>query len=391
MHRLKRYTPQVVLRALLLLPILCPGCTDRSQSDAGTDAGAPLCDSAAADSVGRLTLLFAGDLMQHDGQIQAARTPRGNYDYAPCFEHVREEIGRADVAIANFEVSLGGRPYKGYPRFSAPDEFLTAVRDAGFDVLLTANNHCLDTGRKGLERTVVLLDSLHIPHAGTYVDAAQRDKRYPLLIERNGIRVALLNYTYGTNGLPATPPNVVNYIDRNVIEADIERAKAMQPDAIIACMHWGTEYELLPSAGQRQLADWLFAQGVTHIIGGHPHVVQPIELRTDSLGERHLLVYSLGNYISNMSAPNTDGGLMVNLTLEKHDGHTRLADSSYSLVWVSRPALSGRKPHRLYPADIPAGRLNEAERQRRDRFAATARALFSKYNRGGITEKRLTQ
>lgn len=379
------------LSALLLLLVLFPACTSRSRGAAAAVTGTAAADSIVPDTVSRLTMLFAGDLMQHDAQIQAARTPQGNYDYTPCFEAVREEIDCADIAIANLEVTLGGRPYKGYPQFSAPDEFLTAVRDAGFDVLLTANNHCLDTRRKGLERTIALLDSLHIPHAGTYINAAERAKRYPLIVERNGIRVALLNYTYGTNGLSVSPPNVVNYIDRKAMSADIERAKSMQPDAIIACMHWGTEYKLLPEAGQRQLADWLFAQGVTHVIGGHPHVVQPLELRTDSLGERHLLAYSLGNYISNMSAANTDGGLMVNLTLEKQAGHTRLADCSYSLVWVSRPALSGRKPHRLYPADIPAEQLNAAERQRRDRFAETARALFGKHNRGGITEKRLTQ
>ena len=114
----------------------------------------------------RITLLFVGDLMQHKGQIDAARTPEGTYDYTECFDLVRNQISQADIAIGNLEVTLGGKPYTGYPAFSAPDEYLQAIQDAGFDILLTANNHCLDRGRKGLERTLQQLESLDIPHAG---------------------------------------------------------------------------------------------------------------------------------------------------------------------------------------------------------------------------------
>ena len=115
----------------------------------------------------RITLLFVGDLMQHDAQIKAAKTTEG-YDYSDCFQHVKKEISEADIAIGNLEVTLGGKPYRGYPSFSAPDEFLYAIKNAGFDVLLTANNHCLDRGKHGLERTAHLLDSLQIPFLGTY-------------------------------------------------------------------------------------------------------------------------------------------------------------------------------------------------------------------------------
>lgn len=132
----------------------------------------------------RITLLFVGDLMQHQAQIDAARTPQGTYDYSPCFSLVKEQIAQADIAIGNLEVTLGGRPYKGYPAFSAPDEYLKAIKDAGFDILLTANNHCLDRGKQGLERTLLMLDSLNIPHAGTYRDSADRRSSYPLIIEK---------------------------------------------------------------------------------------------------------------------------------------------------------------------------------------------------------------
>ena len=165
----------------------------------------------------RITLLFVGDLMQHQAQIDAARTPDGKYDYSSCFALVKEQISHADIAIGNLEVTLGGKPYRGYPTFSAPDEYLQAIKDAGFDVLLTANNHCLDRGKKGLERTIAQIDSLSIPYAGTYRNVAERTQRYPLFIRKKGFCIAILNYTYGTNGIKATPPNIVNYINKETI------------------------------------------------------------------------------------------------------------------------------------------------------------------------------
>lgn len=329
----------------------------------------------------KITLLFAGDLMQHQGQIDAAKTGSG-FDYSPCFRFVKEEIGRADVAIGNLEVTLGGRPYKGYPAFSAPDEYLEAIRDAGFDVLVTANNHCLDSGKKGLERTVRMLDSLGIHHAGTYRDSLAREKEYPLILDKNGFRIALLNYTYGTNGIGVKAPNVVNYIDKTVIGQDLRKARMSRPDLVIVLMHWGTEYRSLPDSGQKELAEWLIAQGADHVIGSHPHVVQPMELRAgaDSVTQ-HAVVYSLGNYISNMSAPDTDGGAMFKMEFRKSGGSVRLTDCGYSLVWTSRPVLSRNKNYVLYPAANPPDSITPAEANRLKIFVGAARKLFQRHNR----------
>ena len=330
----------------------------------------------------RITLLFAGDLMQHQGQITAAQQTDGTYDYSPCFEPIKEEIGRADIAIGNLEVTLGGKPYTGYPAFSAPDAYLAAIQAAGFDVLLTANNHCLDRRRKGLERTVRQLDSLQIPHAGTYTDPEERTKRYPLLLEKNGFRIALLNYTYGTNGIRLTAPNVVNYMDKTVMAEDIKAAQALRPDVIIACMHWGVEYQSLPSREQQALANWLLQEGVTHIIGSHPHVVQPMELRTDSLtGQQHVVAYSLGNFVSNMSARKTDGGALLTLELTK-DSTTRVNRCEYQLVWTARPSLSQNKNFILYPIHTVPDSLPETALNRLKIFIKDTRELFSKHNRG---------
>ncbi len=330
----------------------------------------------------RIKLLFVGDLMQHDAQIKAARTTDG-YDYSDCFKHIKPEIEAADIAIANLEVTLGGRPYRGYPAFSAPDEFVYAIKDAGFDVLLTANNHCLDRGKRGLERTANLLDSLQIPFAGTYTDKKDFQMRYPLLIEKNGFRIALLAYTYGTNGLTPSAPNIVNYIDREQMKEDILTARQMKPDAIIACMHWGLEYHPLPNASQKDLADWLINQGVDHVIGSHPHVLQPMEVRPNpNTPAQHLVVYSLGNFISNMSKEKTDGGAMVKLELKKTKGITRMTDCSYTLIWTSRPILSKKRNFELYPSSYINQSINNKEVTPFKRFLDDARQLFEKHNKG---------
>lgn len=335
----------------------------------------------------RITLLFAGDLMQHQGQMDAAYTAPDNYDYSPCFSLVKEQISKADIAIGNLEVTLGGKPYKGYPAFSAPDEYLSAIKNAGFDILLTANNHCLDRRKKGLERTITMLDSLHISHLGTYTNIQQREQHYPLLICKNGFRIVLLNYTYATNGIQVTSPNIVNYIDRQTILEDIHKAQSMQPDAIIACMHWGIEYQSLPNREQRDLAKWMIQQGVTHIIGSHPHVVQPLEMVTDSIDKRqHIIVYSLGNFISNMSKINTDGGLMFTIELEK-TAHSvdsvRIRQCGYNLVWTGRPNLTGKKNFILYPVnDSSCETLPPAARNRLNLFTKNTRNLLKQHNVG---------
>ncbi len=326
-----------------------------------------------------LSLLIAGDLMQHGPQIKAALQTDGTYNYDECFERVKPEIERADVAIGNFEVTLGGKPYTGYPQFRAPDEYLQACIDAGFDILLTANNHCLDSRRKGLERTIEMMDSLGVPHLGTYINQAERNSCYPFLLEKNGFRIVLLNFTYGTNGIALEAPNVVNLIDTVQIRADIEKAKTMEPDIIIALPHWGIEYQQLPSPQQRELAQWLFDNGVDHVIGGHPHVAQPIELNADST---HLVAWSLGNVISNQSKPNTYGGYMVRLELTKKDT-TRLSDCGYMLYWVSRPSDNGNKHnYRILPIDEPDSVLTGMEQKNRYAIRASMRRLMERHAKG---------
>ncbi len=219
--------------------------------------------AAQEDSVNisRLSLLFIGDIMGHDEQIASAFNPgTGNYEYDDVFSYVRDEISEADIAIGNLEVTLGGPPYKGYPAFSSPASLAAACSNAGIDVLVTANNHSVDRGRKGILNTIQRLDSLGIMHTGTFADSAARDSLSPFIIEKNGISVAIMNYTYGTNGLKVPPPTIVNMLDTAVISSDIKKALALNADVIIPFVHWGIEYDTLPSAEQQRLARFFSAR-----------------------------------------------------------------------------------------------------------------------------------
>ena len=161
----------------------------------------------------------------------------------------------------------------------------------------------------------------------------------------------------------------------------------MKPDVIIACPHWGIEYKQLPSEDQKWLAQWLLDRGVDHVIGGHPHVLQPMEVLADRRTlAKHLVVFSMGNYISNMSAVNTDGGAQVMLHLSKYAGVTKLDSCSYSLYWVSKPKDSGHKNYRVYPVTVAPDSLNSVEKSLLNRFVTGARKLFSQHNIG-IKEK----
>lgn len=307
--------------------------------------------SIAGKAQDTLTLVFAGDAMLHQKQLDNARTKTG-YDFSGYFTAVAREITAADVAVVNLEAPLAGAPYTGYPCFSAPDTFALALKGAGFDVFLLANNHCLDKRTKGAIRTLAVLDTVGVKYLGVYADSVSRKRQYPCLLLKNGFRIALLNYTYGTNGLKPETPCIVNYMDKKQVAADIEEAKRMYPDLIIANMHWGTEYRLSADKEQEAWAAWLFERGVGIVMGSHPHVVEPMELLGDSLhGERRLLVYSLGNFVSNMSAPDTDGSALVKVVLAKHSAGAGITSARYSLLYTYRePLPHGKTAYRVVPA-----------------------------------------
>ena len=193
-----------------------------------------------------ISLLFIGDFMGHMDQINDAYNKDTNtYEYDSCFAKIKPILSDADVTLGNIEVTLGVKPYSGYPQFSSPPSYAAAIKRAGVDVLTTANNHSCDKGKKGVERTIMVLDSLEIGHTGTYISSVEKTKNPAYIIEKNNFKIAVVNYTYGTNMIDPTPPNFVNYLDKEVIKKDINYINnSIQPDEIIAFLHWGEQYFL---------------------------------------------------------------------------------------------------------------------------------------------------
>lgn len=322
-----------------------------------------------------LSLVFMGDIMGHDGQIAAAYdTQTKTYDYTSVFEKVSPIIQSADFAIANLEVTLAGKPFKGYPQFSSPDALAVAAKNAGIDVLVTANNHSCDRGKRGILRTLKVLDSLEFKHTGTFQDSIAREANNLLILQKDSIKIGLLNYTYGTNGLPAPKPTVVNMIDRKQILADIAKAEKSALDKLIVVLHWGIEYKRHPNKKQEELARFLFENGVDVIIGSHPHVLQRLEYQppTETKKEQ-FIVYSLGNFVSNQRAKTKDGGIIVALTFTKDKKSVNITDKGYYLTWVHRPKISEGK----YKFEIlPCATFEEQKFKGLDEFSKNKMQYF---------------
>lgn len=335
--------------------------------------------AALATQGSDVELLFAGDAMQHQAQIDAARRSDGTYDYSDCFRDVAPLIKDADFAVVNLETPVGSKgPYTGYPCFFAPASFVDALTDAGFDLFLTANNHTLDRRARGLRSTLDELNARCCYHLGTYSDNAERARELPLVIPVKGIRIGFLNYTYGTNGIEPNDGVAVDYIDRTKMIDDIARARMAGAEAIVVAIHWGDEYKLLPNQNQKSLAAFLAEQGVDLIIGGHPHVIQPMEVvHSKTYDKDVLVVYSLGNFISNMKTRDTRGGAFVRARLRRQpDGSVRFADADWQLHFTV-PAGQGRNFH-VTPADsvdMPIWR------QHAQNFSRAAADIFHRHNR----------
>lgn len=292
-----------------------------------------------------ISLFFVGDLMGHKPMIDVAKTTSG-YEYEHWFKFIKNRIEKYDLSVLNLEVTLAGEPYSGYPMFCSPDAYAKAAQNVGFDFFITANNHSIDRGKKGLERTLDVLDSLKIKHTGTFKDENERNKFYPYYWIHKGAKIAFLNYTYGTNGIKITPPNVVNMIDTTQMKLDIQKAKKDGSNFIITTIHWGNEYQRKESSEQSNLAQWMADQGVDAIIGMHPHVVQPMKIIHPKKNQQKSVpvAFSLGNFVSNQRERYKNGGIGVELNLEVIAGKVTWQNWGYYPFWIQL----GGKPRGYY-------------------------------------------
>ena len=276
-----------------------------------------------------LSFLFMGDIMGHGPQIKSAwQENKKQYEYSEVFNPLEDIISSVDFAIGNLEVTLAGKPFKGYPQFSSPDELAVACKNSGIDVLVTANNHSCDRKNKGVIRTLDVLDSLNILHTGTFKDVKNREKDNLLVLSKDGIRIGLLNYTYGTNGLPFSDPVYVNLVDSALIKKDVTNAKNKDLDKLIVFVHWGYEYRDFPNSYQKKYNRYFQDLGVDIVIGSHPHVIQPMEYSKKN-NQEFLTVFSLGNFVSNQRAERKDGGAMLRLSFKKTDNNLLISRKEY--------------------------------------------------------------
>ena len=291
------------------------------------------------------TILVMGDVMMHRDQISNAARPDGTYDFSTYLANIKPMIEKADLSIANMEFTLAGRPYTGYPCFSAPDGYEDYVASCGVDVFLTANNHILDKGKNGLERTLSRYSDMEssgiVRHTGVSASEEDDRMRFPLMVAVKGVRVALVNFTYGTNIKGDSDFPKVHLTDKKEIEAAVRRARRAGADFVIALPHWGTEYVLNHSSSQEALADWLAGIGCDAVIGAHPHVVQDcglVSAFSDGSLKKVPVVYSLGNIVSNMSATNTQVGLIASLRIvTDEDGVKTMLPPRLTFTWCTRP------------------------------------------------------
>lgn len=299
----------------------------------------------------KISLVAIGDIMCHNSQFKDAYK-EGTYDFSYVFTDIKTYIENADIAIGNLETTFAGskKGYSGYPQFNTPETLAYNLKDIGIDVLTTTNNHCLDSGYNGIESTIDFLDQAEIAHTGTF--KSPEDQNTILFKEVNGIKIAFLAYTYGTNGIPIPKGKeyCVNLINKEFILSQLDLAKKGNPDIICVSMHWGVEYQIHPNDEQLDLTDFLFNNGVDIILGSHPHVLQPFEKREitleDGTKKDGFVIYSLGNFMAAQNKENTRNSIILNLGITKHVDTNKITidDISYVPIYMySYPTYNNYK------------------------------------------------
>jgi poly-gamma-glutamate synthesis protein (capsule biosynthesis protein) len=355
---------------LFIVVSILLGCSLHAEIAVPERTQKPTVESQLVD---RVTIAAIGDIMVHGAQLKAAWDDgKQSYDFEPVFSQVKDLLSAADLTIGNLETTFPGREelYSGYPQFGAPDALAAALKEAGVDILNTANNHACDKGKGGLVRTIKVLDEYGLLHVGTYQNRTAYETQRILMVERNHIKIALLSYTYGTNDMAIPAETYIGIIDQQQMAEDIKLARAQNPDFIICLLHWGTEYERYPDDAQKKLIAFLFSEGVDVVLGGHPHVLQPFELQsvTDKYGTTrpHLVIYSLGNFVSNQRDRYRDGGIIFNFTLQKYNSPDKgksldITDVHYTPTWVY--AQHATFKNQFYVLPIPRYLKNDQQLQ----------------------------
>lgn len=345
--------------------------TDGTGSPRAADPADPGADEAEPPAppepvYAEARLIAVGDIMMHMPQTRSGYDPEtGTYSFHHFFTEVKEILSGGDWVIGNLETPLADgdkRGYTGYPEFNAPPELADALKEAGFTMLTTANNHSLDRRESGLIRTLENLRERELVPVGTHASPEERERM--TIVTKNGIALAVLAYTYGTNGIPVPEGKayLVNLIDEETIKQDIGKARAAGADVVAVALHFGNEYETMPSEEQKSLAHALLENGADLILGSHPHVLQPYDIvettREDGSVKQGIILYSMGNFISNQDRYSirnkpTDIGAIFEIGLKKQmpEGPVEFTVVRAMPTYVHKYVADGTTKHRVLPLE----------------------------------------
>ena len=293
----------------------------------------------------RARFIFIGDIMVHQQQLDAARykgkdkRKLDTYDFGLQFRRIKPLL-EDSFLVGNLETVFAGTGkrlhYTGYPLFNTPDIFTETLNDLKIDLLTLANNHIFDRGSAGARRTTEVLDSADLKWTGLGLDDIPPNDA--ILLDNNGITAAFVNWTYGSNLWPRSSDVHLNTISEDSIREGIERAKSLSPDVIIALFHWGNEYHFKPNVHQKNAADWAFSNGADLLVGTHPHVLQPVEVRIESEDKVRAVAWSLGNFVSFQRTLPRERTCILSAEFVKNDeGVTRLVRISIAPLYVIAP------------------------------------------------------
>lgn len=382
----------ICLFLFITVSLIIKGC-DRSNNDTAGNS-APLAptdpivitDPTHPDGTGepyiveKASIGVTGDIMGHGPVLKSVLTDSGEYDFTKSFRYIAPYFSSYDFMVANLEVTLGGPEagdYKGYPTFNNPDSLIDGLLYAGIDMVTTATNHSYDTGHDGFIRTQEVLKQKGMLYTGTRL--SETDANY-IVNEINGIKIGMINYTYEVEGSKGTQKilngikmdeadgvliNSFNYSKMDAFYSEVETAisnmRSEGAEIIMFFIHWGNEYETNPSNTQKKIAQNLSNKGVDIIVGGHPHVIQPMNVLTAEDGRKTLCIYSVGNSISNQRryeinqspSGHTEDGIIFNVDIARwSDGTVGISDVNVTPLWVSLDNIEGKNTYTIIPVDV---------------------------------------
>lgn len=346
--------------------------------------------SVPEDSVLTVTLCFTGDLMCHSTQFNYANVGADTFDFTGVYTEVKTFLSESDFTVGNLETVVAGKNkgYSGYPYFNAPDDFIYALKDAGFDLLITANNHALDQGWDGVKRTIEIINDNQLYQTGTFVSKEDRDS--VRIFEINSITIAFLAYSENTNGLPIPKGKdfAINLIDEELMKNDIVKAREKNVDVVLVHLHFGREYLREPDDYQKQIVNKIIEYGADIIIGGHPHVIQPVNFFKTNNAELDsgFVAYSLGNFVSNQRWRYSDAGLILNIQISKNilTDSIYIREVNYLPTWVFKGETEKGREYVILPSqlsnDTTCNYLTKQDKKLMEEAFSDTKEIINKYS-----------